>query len=131
MPLTTKRWDDPVDPGDGLRILVSRYRPRGLRRSDETWDEWIPQLGPSPALHARFYGKAGIAIGWSTYQREYLREMRGQQAIITDLAARVARGERITLLCSTACVHESRCHRSLLRDLILADARANQQTIPT
>jgi len=35
-----------------------------------------------------------------------------------DLAARVRQGETITLLCSSACVDESRCHRSLLRELI-------------
>jgi hypothetical protein len=45
MPVITKQWDDPKE--DGTRILVCRYRPRGLRKDDETWDIWMPELGPS------------------------------------------------------------------------------------
>ena len=37
-----------------------------------------------------------------------------------ELAQRVQGGETITLLCSSACTRESRCHRSLLRELIEA-----------
>jgi hypothetical protein len=48
----------------------------------------------------------------------YLREMKSQESMILELARRVAGGERITLLCSTACTREARCHRSLLRELI-------------
>jgi len=44
--------------------------------------------------------------------------MRTQGGAIADLARRVARGETITLLCSSACVREDRCHRSLLKALI-------------
>jgi hypothetical protein len=44
--------------------------------------------------------------------------MRGQTERIQELAARVAAGETITLLCSSACLDENHCHRSLLRQLI-------------
>jgi uncharacterized protein YeaO (DUF488 family) len=59
-----------------------------------------------------------MAIGWEDYRRRYLAEMRTQGPAIEELAKRVAAGETITLLCSSQCVRESRCHRSLLRDLI-------------
>jgi uncharacterized protein YeaO (DUF488 family) len=120
MPIRTKRWDDPKDPDDGFRLLVTRYRPRGLPKADETWDAWQPNLGPSRELHAAVYGKRGLAIGWTDYRRRYWAEMRTQTAAIEELARRVAAGETITLLCSSQCVRESRCHRSLLRDLIEA-----------
>jgi uncharacterized protein YeaO (DUF488 family) len=32
MPIKTKRWDDPIDSDDGYRLLVCRYRPRGVSR---------------------------------------------------------------------------------------------------
>ncbi len=118
MPILTKRWDEPAEPGDGCRILVSRYRPRGLPKDQETWSEWRPELGPSPELHAAFYGKKGNALSWPIYRTRYLREIRAQQPAIDDLARRSAAGETITLLCSFACIHESRCHRSLLKELI-------------
>ncbi len=118
MPVHTKQWDDPKESSDGTRILVCRYRPRGLRKEDETWDEWLPDLGPSVELHAAAYGKKREQIPWNSYRIAYLREMRSQTAAIDALAVRVASGEAITLLCSSACVRESRCHRSLLKELI-------------
>ena len=121
MPLRTRRWDDPPDAGDGTRILVCRYRPRGLPKSDETWDLWLPDLAPSKDLHAAAYGKAGrVPVPWAVYQSRYLAEMRSPEArsTIADLARRHAAGETLTLLCSSSCTREDRCHRSLLKSLI-------------
>jgi uncharacterized protein YeaO (DUF488 family) len=126
MPLKTKRWNDPKEPGDGWRILICRYRPRGVRKSDETWDHWYSFLGPSKDLHADFYGKRGEAITWDDYRRRYLEEMKDQQDYIEQLAQLVAEGKTITLLCSSACEEEARCHRSLLKQLIEARLVANE-----
>ncbi len=112
-----------MEAADGTRILVSRYRPRGLSKHQETWTEWLPDLGPSADLHARFYGKRGAPVAWTAYRTAYLREMRSQAPAIEALARRIETGETITLLCSSACIHESRCHRSLLRELILDAVR--------
>lgn len=118
MPIKTKRWNDPAEPDDGFRLLVCRYRPRGLPKSDETWDAWEPELGPSKALHAKVYGKLGNPLNWPSYRNSYLLEMRQQREKIQELARRSKSGETITLLCSSACERESRCHRSLLKELI-------------
>ena len=120
MPIKTKRWDDPREADDGFRLLVCRYRPRGLAKELETWDKWNADLGPSKELHAAAYGKNGFQITWENYRRRYLAEMRTQSAAIAALAKRVESGETITLLCSSACERESRCHRSLLGELIEA-----------
>jgi uncharacterized protein YeaO (DUF488 family) len=118
MPIKLKRWNDPREAEDGYRILICRYRPRGLPKAEETWDVWIKDLGPSRALHADFYGKHGPPIGWEAYRRRYLEEMNEQKDKIAELAQRVARGETITLLCSSACQDASHCHRTLLGKLI-------------
>jgi len=119
MPVRTKRWNDPVEEGDGLRVLVCRYRPRGLPKKDENWDRWHKELGPSKELHADFYGKNGRPpIGWEEYRRRYLAEMEDQQELIAELAGLVAGGQMVTLLCSSACENGLRCHRTLLRELI-------------
>jgi uncharacterized protein YeaO (DUF488 family) len=120
-PIRTKRWNDPPDPHDGTRILICRFRPRGVAKSDETWDEWDPDLGPSKELLAAFHGKTGTPIPWATYRATYRKEVRGRHEKVEALARRVAGGERITLMCSSSCVRESRCHRSLLRELIEAE----------
>jgi uncharacterized protein YeaO (DUF488 family) len=114
----TKRWNDAPDRDDGFRLLVCRYRPRGVRKEAETWDEWMQQLGPSRELHAAYYGKAGPPIGWTEYTRRYLAEMVAQRETIAALAARVYGGQRLTLLCSSACTDPERCHRTLLKGLI-------------
>jgi uncharacterized protein YeaO (DUF488 family) len=116
--ILTKRWSDPAEPADGFRILVCRYRPRALKKADETWHAWMPHLGPSKELHAAIYGKAGPVPEWDEFARKYLAEMAGQSKVIAELAARARAGETLTLLCSKACVDETRCHRSLLKRLI-------------
>jgi uncharacterized protein YeaO (DUF488 family) len=122
VPIRTRRWNDPAEPDDGFRVLVCRYRPRGVRKEDEPWDAWMEDLGPSRALHGAYWGKRGAPIGWDEYRRRYLAEMmqssgRGT-AMLGALAARLAAGETITLLCSSACDDPARCHRTLLGDLI-------------
>lgn len=120
MPIFTRRWDDPPEPTDGTRILITRYRPRGLKKEFETWSAWYPELAPSIELHAAAYGKNGLKIGWEIYRRRYLAEMKSPdaRARIAELAARLRNGETLTLLCSSACTRESRCHRSLLAELL-------------
>jgi len=118
MPIRTRRWNDRRLPGDGLRLLICRYRPRGVRKEEETWDAWDPNLGPSRDLHADAYGKRGREIDWAEYRQRYLEEMKEQVPRIEALAERVRRGETVTLLCSSACEDEDRCHRSLLRALV-------------
>jgi uncharacterized protein YeaO (DUF488 family) len=118
MPIRTRRWNDPGEPDDGFRLLITRYRPRGVSKADETWDRWLPKLGPSKELHANVYGKHGSPIGWPLYRARYVAEQRANRELIQDLARRSKSGETITLLCSSACERESRCHRSILRELI-------------
>jgi uncharacterized protein YeaO (DUF488 family) len=117
--IRTRRWNDPKKEGDGFRLLVCRYRPRGVKTEDETWDAWDPNLGPSKALHGAYFGKTGAPpIGWDEYRARYLEEMQEQTYRLTALANRVRNGETITLLCSSHCTDENQCHRTLLAHLI-------------
>jgi uncharacterized protein YeaO (DUF488 family) len=111
-----RRWNDPAESGDGTRILICRYRPRGLRKDAETWDEWVKELAPSRELLDEYH--AGLS--WDEYSRRYLDEMGETRPrfFLTALRQRVAGGEAITLLCSSACTDETRCHRTLLRALL-------------
>jgi uncharacterized protein YeaO (DUF488 family) len=123
VPVRTKRWNDPADRDDGFRVLVCRYRPRGVRKADETWNEWWPELGPSRALHAAFWGKGQRPLTFAAYAERYLDEMRAQTFRIRALADPSAAGETIMLLCSSACEDPATCHRTLLARLIDQAAR--------
>ena len=119
MPIRTKRWNDPPDAEDGYRLLICRYRPRGVPREAEPWDAWCNALAPSVELHAAVYGKAGQEpIPWGEYERRFADEMKRQRYWIESFAGRVRRGETMTLLCSSACVDPARCHRTLVKKLL-------------
>ena len=124
--LRTWRWNDPAEEGDGLRVLITRYRPRGLKKSEETWELWFKELGPSEELLADFHGKgpAGRAIDWDEYKTRYLGEMALQRPKIESLARHLNEGQGLTLLCSSACEDPGRCHRMLLKRLVEEAAKS-------
>lgn len=117
MPIKTKRWNDPVELDDDFRLLVTRYRPRGVRKDEETWREWRPALAPSRELHRAWYPREGERIPWSEFTQRYLDEMKEQRKRLAELAQRSC-SETITLLCSNACTNPEQCHRTLLKRLI-------------
>lgn len=128
MPVRTKRWNDPISPDDGYRLLICRYRPRGVKKSDEPWDAWCPALGPSKELHALVYGKTGEPpISFADYAKRFRAEMAGRKFFIAGYAERVRAGDTVTLLCSSACEDETRCHRSIVRELIEETAFPSSQ----
>jgi uncharacterized protein YeaO (DUF488 family) len=117
--IRTKRWNDAREPDDGFRVLICRYRPRGVKKEDETWDAWCPALAPSVELHAAAYGKDDAPpIAWSEYEKRFQAEMSSQGYWLAGFAENVKRGETITLLCSSACTDEARCHRTLVKEMI-------------
>jgi uncharacterized protein YeaO (DUF488 family) len=120
VPIKTKRWNDRREAGDGYRLLICRYRPRGVPKAKETWRAWCTDLAPTRELHAAFYGKNGPPIGWDEYRRRFLEEMKGdqQQEILSELAELAQGGATITLLCSSACEDAAHCHRTLIKELI-------------
>jgi uncharacterized protein YeaO (DUF488 family) len=46
--LKVKSVHSPMERGDGLRILATRFRGRGMPAS--RYDVWMPSLGPSEQL---------------------------------------------------------------------------------
>jgi len=124
MPIRTKRWNDPPAAEDGFRLLVCRLRPRGVPTRGQPWEEWWPDLGPSRRLLDAFHGKAVSPLPWADYVPRYLDEMQGSAQVwrIRALAERVAAGETVTLLCSSACTDPERCHRTVLARLIAPSA---------
>ena len=108
---------DPKSKDDGLRVLVMRYWPRGVKK--ERVDIWFEDLGTSKELIRAW--KAGM-ITWAQFRSRYLAELKEarKQALIRVLAAR-ARKERVTLLCG--CRDPNRCHRILLKEQIQSHSK--------
>ena len=98
--------------GDGHRVLVTRYWPRGVARGKTA--AYIPLLSPSRELLRSFKDRR---ITWDAFEAEYLRQMEGEleRRAIMDLAQHAKR-ERVAVMCT--CKDETQCHRRLLRTLI-------------
>ncbi|MDQ0191088.1 DUF488 family protein [Alicyclobacillus cycloheptanicus] len=52
--LQHKRIYEPIDPSDGMRILVDRLWPRGVRKDAAKVDVWLKEIAPSPDLRSWF-----------------------------------------------------------------------------
>jgi len=67
-----KRIYQPPAPQDGVRILVERLRPRGVRRESAAVDHWLKEIAPSPDLR-RWFGHDPER--WEEFRSRYCREL--------------------------------------------------------
>ena len=127
MAIKTKSVFSPIDrEKDGLRILATRYRGRGMRKS--RYDVWMASLGPSERLlKQRQDGKISAARFHTLYRREIHgkdesdsknpgMKNRGQKFTLR-LLRKLSRRRDITIMCH--CDEDWwDCHRFVLQDLI-------------
>jgi uncharacterized protein YeaO (DUF488 family) len=64
-------YDEPAR-SDGVRVLVDRVWPRGMRRQDAHLDEWLRDIAPSTELR-RWYGHDPERF--TEFRRRYLAEL--------------------------------------------------------
>lgn len=129
MSLRVVRLGTPRHTDEGLRLGTVRRPPRGVPRSEfanrDYYDVWVPDLAPSAKLLAWVTSQPITAARWTRFTREYRKEMRtpSTQRLISLLAA-LSSHTNFSVGCY--CEDESRCHRSVLRTL-LVDAGARIQ----
>ena len=116
------RLGAPRAPDEGLRIGTVRRPPRGIKREDYArgnwYDVWLPLLAPSAADVALAL-TAATAADWARFVRRYRAAMRAPDASrVLDTLAALSQQTNFAVGCY--CAEESRCHRSLLRELFLA-----------
>jgi len=106
---------------EGLRIGTVRRPPRGVAKSKFSsgnwYDVWLPNLAPSAstvklALAAKTQGQ------WGGFVKRYRAEMSSQEnSRVLDVLAALSQGTNFSVGCY--CEDESRCHRSVLRRLLI------------
>ena len=81
------------------------------------FDLWMPELAPSAAL-VKWAGSAPFAPArWARFARKYRQEMRAPSAQrLLQLLSALSSGTNLAVGCY--CDDESRCHRSVLRELL-------------
>ena len=89
-----KRAYETPAPGDGVRVLVDRLWPRGLRKADAAIDRWLKEVAPSTELRRWFGHDPGR---WSEFRRRYRAELSRKPEFLNELRA-MASQEPITLV---------------------------------
>ena len=108
-------------PGEGLRVGTVRRPPRGLAKSEYSsrnfYDVWLPTLAPSSET-VTLAQRAKNEREWARFMRKYRTEMATPENRATlDLLAALSHQTDFSVGCY--CPDESRCHRSVLRALLL------------
>ena len=115
------RLGEARQPDEGLRIGTVRRPPRGVPKAkfaSENWyDVWLPELSPSEAT-VKLGQNAESEAGWKAFAKRYSKEMLSPAASrVLDLLAALSHTASFSVGCY--CEDEARCHRSILRALLL------------
>jgi uncharacterized protein YeaO (DUF488 family) len=105
---------------EGVRLGTVRRPPRGVPKAEHAsrdfYDVWMPDLAPSEALLKQAQ-QASDDGAWKKFEQKYRAEMKRPEAqrLLTLLAA-LSRQTSFSVGCY--CADETRCHRSILRQLL-------------
>ena len=118
------RLGTPRKPREGTRLGTVRRPPRGVPKKDfarlDWYDVWFPVLAPSVATM-----KLGLSVEsdaqWKQFARKYRAEMAAPAASQSlDVLAALSHHANFSVGCY--CENPARCHRSLLRELLVERA---------
>jgi uncharacterized protein YeaO (DUF488 family) len=120
MPIRVIRLGSPRTKHEGLRLGTVRRPPRGVPKSEfakrDYYDVWLPNLAPTQELVTFALG-AKNERDWKTFERKYRKEMSAADASrLLDLLAALSHQTNFAVGCY--CEDETRCHRSILRQLL-------------
>lgn len=107
---------------EGLRIGTVRRPPRGVSKADfgrlNYYDVWFPNLSPSAELVKEALAAKDDRT-WAAFARKFRREMSApDRSRELDVLAALSHQTNLSVGCY--CEDESRCHRSVLRELLVA-----------
>jgi len=115
------RLGTPRVPAEGTRIGTVRRPPRGVPKaefSSRNWyDVWFPSLAPS--VETMKLGQEAVTPAqWARFTRRYKAEMSEPDAKhALELLSALSRTANFSVGCY--CEREERCHRSILRQLLV------------
>jgi uncharacterized protein YeaO (DUF488 family) len=121
MAIRVVRLGSPRIPGEGLRLGTVRRPPRGVPKSEYVsrnfYDVWLPELAPSESLVKEAL-HASDERAWGRFVKRYRTEMKRPEARrLLVLLAALSHQTNFSVGCY--CAEEARCHRSVLKALLL------------
>jgi uncharacterized protein YeaO (DUF488 family) len=108
-------------PDEGTRIGTVRRPPRGVPKAEfaaqDWYDVWFPNLAPSLETMKRGQ-QAATPAEWAAFAKKYRAEMTTpENSHALELLAVLSHHADFSVGCY--CEDESRCHRSVLRALLV------------
>lgn len=113
-----KRVYESASSEDGMRILVDRLWPRGLRKEDAAVDRWLKEIAPSTELRQWF---GHDPVRWPEFRRRYTAELR-QHTTMLDEIRELAKQGTVTLVFGA---HDEQHNNAVvLREVLLKGSKA-------
>lgn len=106
-----RAYEAPVDD-DGLRILVDRLWPRGLKKTEAKIDVWLKDIAPTAALRTWF---GHDPAKWDEFRRRYEAELRERPDAVAELRRLAAEGTTTLVYAARDAAH---VHALLLQRLL-------------
>lgn len=94
MGIAVKRVSDEVGKDDGLRVLVDRLWPRGVRKDDPRVGLWLKDIAPSDELRRRVHSSGD----WTGFEKAYRAELEDAPEAVEELRRAVADHGNVTLV---------------------------------
>lgn len=86
-------YDEPAKE-DGVRVLIDRIWPRGVRKDEAALDEWLKEVAPSTELR-KWFGHSPER--WPEFRKRYEAELEKNQEAF-DRLVDLCRKSDVTLL---------------------------------
>jgi uncharacterized protein YeaO (DUF488 family) len=97
MAVAVKRVYEAASSSDGVRVLVDRLWPRGLKKEDAALKLWLREVAPSDELRKWFHANPEA---WRMFRKRYLKELASEEgSAAVEKLHHLAEGKRrLTLL---------------------------------
>jgi uncharacterized protein YeaO (DUF488 family) len=103
---------EPASRRDGMRILVDRLWPRGVKKDDAKLNDWRPELAPSDELRRWF---AHDPAKFVRFRARYRTELLRRRDAVAELALAAEKGIVTLVYGSKDPIH---CNAAVLKELV-------------
>jgi uncharacterized protein YeaO (DUF488 family) len=96
MPVELKRAYEKPSLSDGVRVLVDRLWPRGIKKDKARIDHWLKNLAPSNTLRKWYHS----SDNWQLFKKRYFKELSTPEASddLQTLYNLINQHDRVTLI---------------------------------
>jgi len=95
MTIEIKRIYEPAARTDGVRVLVDRIWPRGIKKDDAKIDLWLKEVAPTTSLRRWFDHRPER---WDRFRERYVAELSNSPSLAE--LRNLAKKKRVTLIYS-------------------------------